>query len=336
MTPRRKELRRITAGTSAWPLIGADAYSRTANCHFSGRLSCRVCLIPHRELAIRGPCETSQSDMKDIRDKFQLNCLGPGILLYMLLTGFGEFASADGIGESLNSSAGISGVSPLADTPAASKRKVSLENYTLDPETATHWKLPRELEEISGLATTGDNRLLAHNDERAIIYEIDFRNGSIVKAFQLSDTNYPAAGDFEGIAATDAGMFLVTSNGRLFQCHEGNAGESVLFNVYTTGVGRDCEIEGLAYDRARRELILICKEARSLEMEGQLALCRWSIDDRRLDRNGQTLIPVNDFSRHIKGKNSIPRESSGIRSRAITILSQLVRSQSRRLRRAGR
>ena len=244
--------------------------------------------------------------MKNTKAKFQLNYLGPGILLYLLLTGFGEFASAEGIGESLNSSPGISGVSPLADKAAESKRRMSLERYVLKPKTATHWKLPTALDEISGLAMTGDNRLLAHNDERAIIFEIDYRNGSIVKAFQLSDTNYPAAGDFEGIAATDDGIFLVTSNGRLFQCREGNAGESVLFNVYTTGVGRDCEIEGLAYDHTQRHLILICKEARSLDMEGQLALCRWSIDDRQLVRDGQTVITVKDFSRHIKGKKFHP------------------------------
>ncbi|MDE3260114.1 MAG: hypothetical protein OYM47_19960 [Gemmatimonadota bacterium] len=224
----------------------------------------------------------------------------------MLSMGSGEDASAQSIEGPADTAPGISGVSPLTDTPAASKSRMSLESYTLDPETATHWKLPGELEEISGLAMTGDNRLLAHNDERAIIYEIDYRNGSIVKAFQLSDTNYPTAGDFEGIAVTDDGIFLVTSNGRLYECREGNAGGSVLFNVYTTGVGRDCEIEGLAYDRTRRELILICKEARSPDMEGRLALCRWSIDDRRLDRAGRTVIPVNDFSRHIKGKRFHP------------------------------
>ncbi len=257
-------------------------------------------------MPIRGPCETAQSDMKNIEAEFPRNFLGPCILLCMLSMGSGGDASAQFIEGQSGTVAGISGVSPLADASAASKKKVSLENYTLDPDSATHWKLPRELEEVSGLAMTGDNRLLAHNDERAIIYEIDYRKGSIVKAFQLSDTNYPAAGDFEGIAATDDGIFLVTSNGRLFQCQEGNAGESVLFNVYTTGVGRDCEIEGLAYDHFRRELILICKEARSLEMEGLLALCRWSIENKQLDKDGQTVIPVDEFSRHIKGKKFNP------------------------------
>ncbi|MDE2999824.1 MAG: SdiA-regulated domain-containing protein [Gemmatimonadota bacterium] len=244
--------------------------------------------------------------MKDIIAKFQLNYLGPGILLYMLLSGFGEFASAQIIGGPTGANPGNSGVIPLADRQIASTGRISLESYTLDPETATHWKLPRELEEVSGLAMTGDNRLLAHNDERAIIYEIDYRYGSIAKAFQLSDTNYPAAGDFEGIAATEDGIFLVTSTGRLYECREGNAGQSVLFNVYATGVGRDCEIEGLAYDRTLRELILLCKEARNPDMEGKLALCRWSIDKRRLDYNRRTVIAVDDFSRHIKGKKFHP------------------------------
>lgn len=244
--------------------------------------------------------------MKINSSKFTLNCICPAVLLCLLTTGSAEDASAQFIEGPSGTVPGIPGARSAKDPTPASPGEISLQDYTLDPDSATRWKLPRELEEVSGLAITGDNRLLAHNDERAIVYEIDYRRGSIVKAFQLSDTNYPAAGDFEGIAATDDGIFLVTSNGRLFQCQEGDAGESVLFNVYTTGVGRDCEIEGLAYDHTRRELILVCKEARSLEMEGQLALCRWSIDDRRLERDGQTLIPVNDFSRHIKGKKFHP------------------------------
>ena len=263
-------------------------------------------MIPYRELAVRGPCESANSKMRIINSRFPLNRLVPGILLCMLTMGSGDDASAQFSDGGSGADSGISGSPPQADVLASAKQRISLDDYTLDPETATQWKLPRQLEEVSGLAMTGDNRLLAHNDERAIIYEIDFRNGSIVKAFQLSDTNYPAAGDFEGIAATDDAIFLVTSNGRLFECREGNAGESVLFNVYTTGLGRDCEIEGLAYDHTRRELILICKEARSLDMEGQLALCRWSIDDRQLVRDGQTVIPVKDFSRHIKGKKFHP------------------------------
>ncbi len=244
--------------------------------------------------------------MNSISTRSRLNRLGPGVLLCMLTMGSGEDASAQFVGGPAGADSGITGSQFPAGAVAASEQGISLENFTLDPKHATHWKLPRELEEVSGLAMTGDNRLLAHNDERAIIYEIDYREGSIVKTFQLSDTEYPAPGDFEGIAATDDRIFLVTSNGRLFECREGDGGESVLFNVYATGVGRDCEIEGLAYDHSRRELVLMCKEARSLELQGQLALYHWSIDKKQMNEDARIVIPVKRFSRHIKGKKFQP------------------------------
>lgn len=197
-------------------------------------------------------------------------------------------------------------VRPLADTMAVLQRKISLKSYILNEETATHWKLPEHLEEISGLAMTRDNRLLAHNDERGVIFEIDYQNGSIVKAFQLTDMKNPIAGDFEGIATIDDQIYLVTSSGRLYECREGTAGESVLFNVYTTGVGRDCEIEGLAYDESKRALLLMCKDARSADMEGKLAVYHWSIDEKQLIEDAHIAIPVVEFSRHIKGKKFQP------------------------------
>ncbi len=244
--------------------------------------------------------------MNNIKTKFPLNCPGFGILLYMLATGAGTSASAEVAGDLVDTTKGISGVISQADAAAASKRRISLDSYPLEPETATHWKLPRELEEVSGLAMTADNRLLAHNDERAIVFEIDYRNGSIVKSFQLSDMSFPVAGDFEGVAATDDRIYLVSSSGRLFEFREGSPGESVLFNVYATGVGRDCEIEGLTYDRSRRGLLLMCKDARSLEMERKLAIYHWSLDKRQLNEDVRIVIPVKRFARHIKGRKFQP------------------------------
>ena len=253
--------------------------------------------------------------MNNIKTILSLNYPGPGIILCLLAMGFVEDVSAQIVGDPLDTVQGIAGVVAPADESAASKRRVTLDSYPLDPETATHWKLPRGLEEVSGLAMTADNRLLAHNDERAIVFEIDYRSGSIVKSFQLSDTKFPVAGDFEGIAATGDKIFMVTSTGRLYEFEEGIAGESVLFNVYTTGIGRDFEIEGLAYDRGLRVLLLMCKEARSLEAEGKVAIYKWSTDERQMKENGRILIPVKEFARHIKGRKFHP---SGIERHPVT------------------
>lgn len=190
------------------------------------------------------------------------------------------------------------GLLSLAGTAAGVQRGVSLEDYDLGAGEAAPRELPRRLREISGLATTADHRLLAHNDEAGIVFEIDARDGSVVKEFQLADVGDPVADDFEGIAVAEGRIYLVTSAGRLYECREGADGASVLFRVYATGAGRDCEIEGLAYDEGRRELVLMCKNARHDGLRGQLAMVRWSIDEKALSAE-PAVIPVADFARRI-------------------------------------
>ena len=185
------------------------------------------------------------------------------------------------------------------EMPGVKQSAVSLEDYGLEAGSATHWELPRQLREISGLATTGDHRLLAHNDEVGVVFEIDYRDGVIVKEFRLADSTGPVADDFEGIAVTDGRMYLVTSAGRLYEFEEGDAGESVRFGVYATGVGRDCEIEGLAYDDDGRELLLMCKDARSERLAGRVAMYRWSVDEKQLSARSPTVVPVRDFTGHL-------------------------------------
>lgn len=182
----------------------------------------------------------------------------------------------------------------------------SLGDYVLDPENATRVGLPGRLREISGLATTGDHRLLAHNDEVGVVFEIDRRDGSIVKEFELADRGGPVADDFEGIAVAGGRIYLVTSSGRLYESHEGGDGESVLYREHATGVGRDCEVEGLAYDPGGRELLLMCKEARSEELAGRLAMYPWSIDTKRLSGDPPTVVPVADFARRIASNRYHP------------------------------
>ncbi len=194
----------------------------------------------------------------------------------------------------------------LRDTKAVSQRKISLENYDLKAETATHWKLPGRLEEISGLAMTLDNHLMAHNDEKAVIHEIDYQNGVIIKAFQLADMKNPVNDDFEGIATVNDQVYLVTSSGRIYEGSRGAAGASVLYNIYATGIGRDYEIEGLAYDASQRVLLLMCKGARRADLKAQLVLYRWSLDKKQLIEDAHIVIPVIEFTRHIKGKEFQP------------------------------
>jgi len=272
--------------------------------------------------------------MQNHGDKILLGFLGFGLFVYLLSMGYGEDSSADLGGNPSSIDPDTSIVHPLPDTIAVSqidpdtsivpllpdtmmvlRRELSLASYSLAAETATHWKLPRRLVEISGLAMTMDHRLLAHNDEKGVVYEIDYRQGSIVKAFQLADMATPVADDFEGIATVNDQVYLVTSAGRLYECGEGADGESVLFTSYATGVGRDCEIEGLAYDESQRALVLMCKGSRRADLAGQLGIYHWSVDEKQLIEAAHTVIPVIEFSRHIGGKKFQP---SGIERHSVS------------------
>ena len=151
-------------------------------------------------------------------------------------------------------------------------------DFTRPP--ADRWELPHELREISGLARSPAGDLFAHGDEQAEIFQLDRTGHRIVARFSFGA---PAVnGDFEGIAVAGDRIFLVTSDGVLYAGRRGADGEHVEFVTYATGLGRLCEIEGLAYDPSNPSLLLACKEARSRQIRHRLAIYRWSIDRRAL------------------------------------------------------
>jgi uncharacterized protein YjiK len=159
----------------------------------------------------------------------------------------------------------------------------TIENSLFSAAPSQQWRLPNRLREISGLAVTADGRVFAHDDEHAVIYEIDAVNGGLLKAFALGD---PAeAGDFEGLAVTPAGDFWITdSEGRLLRFREGGDGEHVRFDRFDTGLSDICEVEGLAYLAAAESLILACKQNQARDMRDTISLYRWRLGAERAER----------------------------------------------------
>ncbi len=102
------------------------------------------------------------------------------------------------------------------------------------------WKLPKALNEVSGLALTEDQRLFAIEDESAFVYELDYNEGRLIKRFAVS--NPVLTGDFEGIAATPNALHIITSDGTLISFEEGDDDDIVKFTRQDTGVGVFCEV----------------------------------------------------------------------------------------------
>lgn len=152
-----------------------------------------------------------------------------------------------------------------------------LDSYAINQDSLHQWLLPEYLQEISGLVTVADDRLLTHDDEIGVIYEIDPLAGGIVKAFTLGEEG--VLDDFEGIAAADGFLYLVTSTGTLYRFREGVDGESVYFDLFPTPLEQICEVEGLTFDPAQRRLLLACKEMLDEHRFEQVSVYGWSIDD---------------------------------------------------------
>ena len=177
-----------------------------------------------------------------------------------------------------------------------------LSGGSLADRTLQQWKLPSKLREISGLALTPGGRLFAVDDEKAVIYEIDYVDGGLVKSFKLGKP--VLKGDFEGIAYFDEHFFLVTSNGILYKFAEGRDGGRVEYEEFDTGLGEQCEIEGLAQDIEGSRLLLVCKEMH--DGDEDLAVFFWGLSDGHAGIDGQTTLPVVDILAKLGTKNLHP------------------------------
>lgn len=151
--------------------------------------------------------------------------------------------------------------------------------------------MPPELREISGLTLTSDGRLLTHDDEISRVFELDPKRGVIVKSFMVGNG---LKGDFEGITTVGPDIYLALSNGLLYRFREGENGKRVPYATHDTRLGKECEFEGVAYDRANAWLVLPCKNSNGKVYDEELVLYRWRIGSR--DSSGLTIlaIPLSD------------------------------------------
>ena len=122
--------------------------------------------------------------------------------------------------------------------------------------TLAMWLMPPELNEISGLALTARGTVFTHDDNVARVYEIDPKTGILLKSFSLLDN---PKGDFEAITIAGNDIYLMDSDGKLFKFREGADGKQVPYTWFDTGLGKQCEFEGLTYEPDSSRLLMVCK-----------------------------------------------------------------------------
>lgn len=158
---------------------------------------------------------------------------------------------------------------------------------------ASNFPLPSNLLEVSGLAAAGPDSVFAHDDEYAIVHEVNVHTGKVVRTFALG--NPTIAGDFEGIAAAGNRLYLVTSDGLIYSFAKGADRTRVAYRAHDTGIGPRCETEGLSLAPGGGHLLILCKRLRRGEDERRLEIYRWALDTEHAPSEPWMAIPLDTF-----------------------------------------
>lgn len=180
------------------------------------------------------------------------------------------------------------------DTPMSAHSEFpEITGYDFSTKSPQILKLPKALREISGLTFTDDGRLLCHNDESGIVFEVDYQTGGIVKRFYLGRLLVRA--DFEGIAARKDTVFLVTSDGVIHRFREAQDEQHVEYQRHATALSIANDVEGLVYDPDTDSLLLACKASPGRGLGETKAVYAFSLKTRTLESKPRFLLPLQEI-----------------------------------------
>lgn len=179
-----------------------------------------------------------------------------------------------------------------------------LSRYDFSDKNAKQVTLPKKLSEASGLVMTPDGRLFAQEDERAVVYQIDYATGKIIKQFSLG--KFGVKGDFEDIAVKEKTFYLTASNGTVYEFAEASDGGRVEFRTYDTFLTAKNDVEGLCYDSETDCLLLLCKGSAGKDYPGYKAVYSFSLKTKSLAEKPRFLISLAEVTKKSDNRDFQP------------------------------
>lgn len=154
------------------------------------------------------------------------------------------------------------------------------------------FSLPKSLQEISGLTWLSSGKLLALQDEKARIYQLNIKEKRIEKTIDFAKD-----GDYEGIEIWGDDIFCLRSDGKIYQISSFRRDD---FEVtkYKTDLDEKNDPEGLAYDATRKELWIACKASAFIDKKTKKkrGLYRFRTLQKDVGKEPSILIDVESLS----------------------------------------
>jgi len=178
-----------------------------------------------------------------------------------------------------------------------------LNNYGFAKADAWQVNLTDELREVSGLALS-NGRLFCHNDEFAVIYELEISSGKILKKFFLGSP--VVKGDFEDLVILDNKFYLVSSNGSIFIFEEGQNNQSVTYKKIKTRLKTKNDVEGIQYSQDKTILYLACKKSAGKKYKGYRGIYEFNIKMQKVEKEPFFLLDIKKIKKLTRRKNFNP------------------------------
>ena len=167
------------------------------------------------------------------------------------------------------------------------------------PKTQT--VLPDALHEISDITYLGNNQLACIQDEKGTIYIYDIARNLVIHAYKFGKD-----GDYEGIAFANKVLYVLRSDGELFEVVN-YAQPSPQTNKYTTGLPADNN-EGLCYDPNNNCLLITSKDKPEDEKKDKnwRYIYQFDLVTKHLSKQPLFQVDLTEMENYAK-KNDIPR-----------------------------
>jgi len=132
--------------------------------------------------------------------------------------------------------------------------KLGVNLYNLSkPE--KRWNMPSELKEISGITYMDERTLMCIQDEHGTVFFFDLIDESVKQKI-----TFGKSGDYEDIALFDKTIYVLKSNGDLYNFDLIDKKEPDVIKI-NTPLSEKNDTEGLAFDASNNRLLIACKNS---------------------------------------------------------------------------
>ena len=159
------------------------------------------------------------------------------------------------------------------------------------------YKLPKYLEEISGLSYYGNGKIACIQDEKANIYVLNLEKEEIIDKHDFGDD-----ADYEDVVIVKSTAYVLRNNGTIYRVKDFKKKDRKV-KKYPTELKEKNDAEGMAYDTKTNALLIACKGFPSIgkknSYEGHKAIYKFDLEKKKLLTTPHFLIDLTQLDSYM-------------------------------------